>query len=360
MRPLEPAPPPGLGPTVSIVMANFNGAAHLADAIESARRQTLSDLEIIISDDASTDGSIDIIRRLMTEDRRIRLVQSEHKGGPASARNRAIAVATGAWIAIMDSDDLMQPTRLAMLIEAALRDGADMVADDLLAFDTDNFRHARPLLKGRWARGPLWVDIVDYVRVNHFFGSGPELGYLKPVFRSSIAKEPAARYDESLTIAEDFDLVLRLLHSGKRLRLYPWRLYLYRKHGASISHRLSERTLRPLLSANSRFLDRISGSDGRLATALRARTRSIETALAYVELLDVLKARNWSRATVIVLAAPRAASLLRQPLGVRLRRLVPRPIYEAFVAHFFSNHEMNGNSHENTDPASQTSTISRR
>jgi len=125
-------------PTVSVIMANYNGATYLADAIESVRGQTLSNIEIIISDDASTDTSVDVITRKMVEDSRIRLVTSERNGGPAAARNQALAMATGDWIAIMDSDDLMAPDRLTVLVEAATRDGADIVADDAITFDTNH------------------------------------------------------------------------------------------------------------------------------------------------------------------------------------------------------------------------------
>src|SRR5258707_15861088 len=93
---------PATAPFVSVIMANYNGAAHLADAIGSAQSQSLRDLEIIVSDDASTDDSLEIVTPLMAEDRRIRLVQSPHNGGPAVARNRALALAQGEWIAVMD------------------------------------------------------------------------------------------------------------------------------------------------------------------------------------------------------------------------------------------------------------------
>ena len=80
-------------PTVSIVMANYNGAAHLADAIGSAQSQSLRDLEIIVSDDASSDDSVRIVKQFIAEDPRIRLVHSHQNGGPAAARNRALAMA---------------------------------------------------------------------------------------------------------------------------------------------------------------------------------------------------------------------------------------------------------------------------
>src|SRR5260370_2079174 len=118
----------GPPPTVSIVMANYNGAAHLADAIQSAQSQSLRDLEIIVSDDASADDSIAIVTGLMAKDPRIRLVRGCHNGGPAAARNRALALAQGEWIAVMDSDDLMHPDRLRTLVELSRRAQADIVA----------------------------------------------------------------------------------------------------------------------------------------------------------------------------------------------------------------------------------------
>src|SRR6201999_3522477 len=111
--------------------------------------------------------------------------------------------------AIMDSDDLMHHTRLAFLIEAAAEDGADLAADDLYEFYGDPSRPSQRLLQGAWSRKPFWVDISDYVRVNSLYGSGPALGYLKPIVRTSILLEKGLAYDERLRNGEDYNLVLR-------------------------------------------------------------------------------------------------------------------------------------------------------
>jgi glycosyltransferase involved in cell wall biosynthesis len=308
-------------PSVSVIVANYNGAAHLAEAITSVQRQSLCDLEIIVSDDASTDDSVRVVVGLAAEDHRIRIVRSDRNGGPAAARNRALAVARGEWIAIMDSDDLMHPERLAQLVDAARRDRADMVADNLVEFHSDGSRPPRLLLAGQWARIPFWVEIIDYIRLNQLYGSGPALGYLKPLFRTSILSGPTARYDESLKIGEDYDLVLRLLHSGKTMRVYPLPFYFYRKHGSSLSHHLNESVLVALKAANRRFLAQLSKSDRHLVAAINASVRSIETALAYEWLLNALKGRDWLGSLRIALTNPRAAVLLRLPINVRLRRL---------------------------------------
>src|SRR6516165_11380372 len=139
-------------PFVSVIMANYNGAAHLADAIRSAQSQSLRNLEIIVSDDSSSDDSIAIVSKLMAEDPRIRLVRACRNGGPAAARNKALALTQGEWVAIMDSDDLMHPNRLTTLVEVARHDNADIVADNLVEFDPNGSESLRPLLARRWAR----------------------------------------------------------------------------------------------------------------------------------------------------------------------------------------------------------------
>ncbi len=307
-------------PVVSVIIANYNGAAYLAEAIRSARRQTLRNIEIIVSDDGSTDDSVRIVRRLMAEDPRIRLLQDRQNRGPGAARNKALSVAEGDWIAVIDSDDLMHPDRLRRLIEAAHGDSAEFAADNVLEFFEDGSAPPRPLLTGDWLSGPRWVDIVDYVEGNLFYVRGPALGYLKPLFKASALAD--YRYDETLIIGEDYDLVARLLHSNKKLRVYPTPWYFYRKHKASLSHRANKNALRALKIANGRLLDQISPSDQRTIAAVNARMRSIETALRFEKLLDTLKAGRLLSALRIALMSPRAAALLRLPIAARLRRLI--------------------------------------
>jgi succinoglycan biosynthesis protein ExoO len=160
-------------PVVSVIMANFNGGAHLADAIRSAQNQTLRDIEIIVSDDASSDDSVAIVTQLQAADQRIVLLQSDRNEGPAAARNRALGAAKGEWVAILDSDDLIHPKRLATLVELAERDKADIIADDLVEFYADNSRPSRALLGGQAGTDPAWVDIVEYNGLNSFYGVGP-------------------------------------------------------------------------------------------------------------------------------------------------------------------------------------------
>jgi glycosyltransferase involved in cell wall biosynthesis len=312
-------------PIVSVIIANHNGAAFLLGAILSAQQQTLRDIEIIVSDDGSDDDSIGIVNRLMKDDPRIHLLKSESNRGPAAARNAALATARGEWIAVLDSDDLMHPERLKKLLDAARRDRAELIADNLLEFHEDNSLPPRAMLNGRFATGPQWVTIADYVEQNLFYTSGPNLGYLKPLFRAPMLTG-AYRYDESLTVGEDYDLVARLLNAGKKLRVYPDTWYFYRKHAASLSRRPSKNALAVLeamKAAHLRFLNHVSPTDARLLAALNARQQSLDTALLFQKLVDSLKAGRWLQSLRIGIGNPRVAALLRIPIAARLRRLMP-------------------------------------
>ena len=122
------AVPGPAAPVVSVVMANFRGAAHLEPAMASVLAQTERRLELILADDASDDDSVAIARRIAEADERVRVIACARNQGPAATRNLALDAARGDWIAVVDSDDLIHPERLARLIAAAEAAGADLVA----------------------------------------------------------------------------------------------------------------------------------------------------------------------------------------------------------------------------------------
>jgi glycosyltransferase involved in cell wall biosynthesis len=308
-------------PTVSVIIANYNGGAHLGHAIKSVQKQTLRNIEIIVSDDGSDDSSAEVVTRLMADDARIRLLISDSNRGPAAARNKALDIANGEWIAIVDSDDFIHPTRLGTLVQAGQSDGADIVADDLLIFDAGSSFPPKTLLKGRWTKTPFWIDTASFISVNNFYGRGPILGYLKPLFRSALVAAKSVRYNEALRIGEDYNFVLALLRAGARFRVYPNLLYFYRKHSSSTSYRLQTMILEALKHSDLQLLDALLPTEQQLRIKINARIRSIDTALGYEDLLHSLKAGNWIQASRTVAANPRTIRLLRLPILSRLRRL---------------------------------------
>lgn len=114
-------------PLVSVVMPSYNSQAFLLLAVESVRCQTMTDLELIIVDDCSTDRTMELLAAASQSDPRIKVIENETNIGAALSRNRAFEAARGDYIALLDSDDLWKPEKLARQLALAEETGADIV-----------------------------------------------------------------------------------------------------------------------------------------------------------------------------------------------------------------------------------------
>ena len=108
---------------VSIVTPCYNGARHVAETIESVLSQTYSDWEMIVVDDGSSDDSARIIGEYAGRDPRIRLIRQDN-AGTACARNVALCVAEGRYIALLDADDIWEPVFLERQLAFMRQKGA--------------------------------------------------------------------------------------------------------------------------------------------------------------------------------------------------------------------------------------------
>jgi teichuronic acid biosynthesis glycosyltransferase TuaG len=102
---------------VSIITPNYNSANFIEETINSIIKQSYTNWELIITDDVSTDNSIDLIQKYVNIDNRIKLIQLKENSGAAVARNTSIEAATGKYIAFLDSDDLWTPDKLEKQIQ---------------------------------------------------------------------------------------------------------------------------------------------------------------------------------------------------------------------------------------------------
>ena len=103
-------------PLVTVLTATYNGSRYLADTIESVLRQSFTDFEYLIVDNASTDDSRQIADAYAARDARIRVIASTVNHGPAGGLNLAIQTARGKYLANLDHDDLAAPHRLAVQV----------------------------------------------------------------------------------------------------------------------------------------------------------------------------------------------------------------------------------------------------
>jgi glycosyltransferase involved in cell wall biosynthesis len=216
------APPPdapvALGgvPSFSVVIPAYQAAGTIADAVESALAQTLDAHEVIVCDDGSTD---DIASAVAPFGDRIVFLRRRHRG-PGAARNAALRVASGDFVVMLDADDFYEPERLSALGELATA-RRDL---DILATDLYYEKEGRP--QGRF------YEFTDFVIDDQRRGIMEACFFACPAMRRARVLEVGG-FDESLGIAEDWDLFIRLILSGSRAGLVNEPLMRYRKHPAS-------------------------------------------------------------------------------------------------------------------------------
>lgn len=113
-------------PLISVIIPIFNTKEYLPACLDSIISQSIPELEIICIDDGSTDGSGDILRRYKKQDRRIKVLFQENLGA-STAKNRGLALASGEFFVIVDSDDIFLPHALSKMLDAINLEGADIV-----------------------------------------------------------------------------------------------------------------------------------------------------------------------------------------------------------------------------------------
>jgi len=217
---------------VSVVLAAFNAEAFIERAFRSALDQAGVAVELIVVDDASTDGTVAKVRSLAGGDERVRVVALPANGGPSVARNAAVEVARGEWIAVLDADDAMLPGRLQRLVEVGRSQGADIVADVFLPFHAATGETGEPTLR----LGPAEVlDLPRYVQGARPFNAEADFGLLKPLFRRAFLARAGLRYPTEVRHGEDFELVFRCLQAGARFVLHREPFYLYTMRSSGFS-----------------------------------------------------------------------------------------------------------------------------
>lgn len=274
---------------VSVIMPARNAAPFIDAALRSVRDQSVSDLEILVIDDGSSDATPQIVERHAREDDRVRLLRGAGRG-PAAARNIGLSQAQGAWAAVVDADDLILPDRMRLLLDAARVSKAQVVADNLTAFYDDGSKPDH-----LWLDGPLWehprrLDLASFLSSDDGRGDAG-LGYLKPVFRLDWLRRHDLRYDETLTIGEDFDLVSRALAAGATYVFAPFAGYRYRRRSGSISHRFSAAQLDAMIAAAQRLAVDL---DGVARLNMDARIARMEEDRRFVVLAGRLKSGDVS------------------------------------------------------------------
>jgi glycosyltransferase involved in cell wall biosynthesis len=211
-------------PRISVLMPSYNVASYIDEAIESIRRQTLGDFELLILDDGSRDGTVARIQKHAQRDARIRLFPMKHEGYVKMLRF-GLSQAHGALIARMDADDVALPERFSRQVEY-LNAHADCVAVGSQVILTDPY--------GTPVESPSHPLAHEQIERDLLAGSGWAIVHPTAMMRKE-AVEASGGYAQDLELCEDVDLFLKLAERG-RLANLPEVLLHYRQHPTSVNH----------------------------------------------------------------------------------------------------------------------------
>jgi glycosyltransferase involved in cell wall biosynthesis len=185
-------------PTVSVIIPTYNRAFMLKEAIQSVLDQTYSDYEVIVVDDGSTDNTREVVNAL--SDKRVRYVFQENRERSA-ARNHALSLARGRYIAFLDSDDLFLPTKLEKQVAALEKEQKfGMVYSSAICTDKQGKRIA-PFMYKATASGWIYRKVAFYVPITIL----PTLVMIRTEVLSQVGG-----FDEKMTRFEDIDMWRRV------------------------------------------------------------------------------------------------------------------------------------------------------
>lgn len=251
-------------PKVSIIIPVYNVEAFLPRCLDSVVGQTLHAIEIICVDDESPDNSLTILRDYAARDSRIRVISQKNKrqGG---ARNTGFDVASGEFVAFVDSDDWIDPEFCEKLYEAAVQHGADIACAGM-----SKHRPSRTRWTVRFDREEVCDDIQRKFDVCN---CPPDFYIMNKLYRREALLGIGLRFREHV-VYEDVNYVMRSLCETNRLVTVPGPCYRYIAHGGSTTK--SSQTVqkqRNKYDAHREFVAYADAHGLRLAPRYRAVTK---------------------------------------------------------------------------------------
>ncbi len=202
-------------------MAAYNTQSYIADALDSVFAQTYPHFEIIVVDDASTDGTYE--RVASYTDSRLKLLRNEQRCGPAFSRNRAIREACGKYVAILDSDDFWAPEKLQKQVSFLERHSGTVGVGSYI-YETDE--------TGRKIKAVRFALYPGPIRCSTFFRCS--FAHSSVMMRRSFIVEHDLWYNETFPGAQDYELWIRAVFAGNFHQL-PYYLAFYRKNPGQLS-----------------------------------------------------------------------------------------------------------------------------
>ncbi len=234
---------------VSVIVPLYNKKDYVKFAVDSILNQTLADIEVLIVDDCSTDGSLELCRELYGHNERVRILKQPHNMGPGSARNRGISEAHGKYIVFVDGDDEILPDRSRKMFETAEKYNADIVhnTEFLFPIPDENGNIPLQLIDGKVKLFPISGNINgdDYTeitplgddmssRLEDWKNRRINWSVCSKMFRRDFLVDNSI-YLSDMKFGEDMVFCFECLFKAKSYVMMPGGDYVYRVIASSLS-----------------------------------------------------------------------------------------------------------------------------
>ena len=278
--------------TVGVIIAAYNAEDTIERAIASALAQP-DVAQVVVVDDASPDTTFMTARDFDDPTERLLVVRQNVNQGPSAARNRALSLLHTDWFTVLDSDDFMDDGRIRALLDVA-EEGYDFVADDLWLVMQDDIDGPRDNM---WypdkSEHRTEVSLAMFVDGNipNPDRKQRELGFLKPIIRTSILSKHKLSYDERMRLGEDYDLYARILALRTSAVLTSPKGYVAVRRRDSLSARHGHRELERLYKSTI-ALTRLPGTDSFERRLLRKSRSNTSVRYRWARMIDAVKTKN--------------------------------------------------------------------
>lgn len=268
--------------SVSVVVPTYERVASVRASLDSVLRQTMPDLEVIVVDDASTDGTADLVRAI--PDERVRLIVHETNRGGNAARQTGIDAARGRWVAFLDSDDIWLETKLARQLERLESAGPD--------YGFCYTWYAVQLEDGTLLP-PRGTSVEGFARPEFLVGN--VVGTFSTMCVAREVLDRIGGLDQGLPSCQDWDLVIRA-NRVTGVCVVPEVLVVY-SHAGGDPHRISTRKT-SVIEGHRRVYERLRESYAHMSDADVAASQAFVMEVlaqqgAVRDVLEVVRDMRW-------------------------------------------------------------------
>lgn len=211
---------------ISVIIPVYNAEAHISKCLDSVLNQNYENVQAVVINDGSTDGTAEVIRYYCKKDSRIKYLEKKN-GGVSNARNKGLEIADGEYITFVDADDYIDPDYCGAMLGGMEKYDTDICSCRAINHHLANENDDRYLKEDE-------NELVIPVKEFSFFDDSLPKAVCCVMFKKKIIEN--VKFDPSLYVAEDTLFLAKALHNAGRITVLHRNLYHYIMYDESTSH----------------------------------------------------------------------------------------------------------------------------